>query len=80
MAEAFESDPQLALQVTAVLVVLVTVAAKFCVALVCRVIVLGDTVMETGGGFTVTLACADLVPSATLVAVTVQLVASPGAV
>lgn len=79
MAEVLESVPQLVLQLTAVLVVLVTVAVKECVPLAWRVIFFGSTETVTGA-VTVTVACADLVWSATLVAVTVQLFAAPGAV
>ena len=74
-----ESDPQLALQVTAVFVVFFTVAVKDCVALVSRLMLLGATEIVTGA-VTVTVACADLVWSATLVAVTVQVLAVPDAV
>ena len=74
-----DKDPQLALQLTAVFVVFFTVAVKECVALVSRLTLVGATVIDTGT-VTVTVACAHLVGSATLVALTRQLVAVPGAV
>ena len=74
-----ESEPQLALQVTAVFVVFFTVAVKECVALVSRLTLVGATVIDTGT-VTVTVACAHLVGSATLVALTMQVAAMPGAV
>ena len=76
-----DNVPQLALHVTAVFVALLTVAIKLCVPLGCKLTLGGATETETGAGaVTVTVACADLVPSAALVAVTVQLVAEDGAV
>ena len=61
------------------LVVFFTVAVKECVPLACSVMLFGAT--ETvSGAVTVTVACAHLVGSATLVALTRQLVAVPGAV
>lgn len=74
-----ESDPQLLLHVTAVLVVLPTVALKDCVPPVNRLTAGGATEIVTGA-VTVTVAWADLDPSAELVAVTVQVVGEPGAV
>jgi hypothetical protein len=64
--------PPVADQVTAVLLVPVTVAVNCCVALVFTVAVPGliDTA-TTGAAVTVTLAAADLVESAALVALTV---------
>jgi len=58
------------LQVTAVFVVFVTVAVNCCVAPVATEALVGLTLTATGG-MTVTDAEADLVGSATLVAVTV---------
>jgi hypothetical protein len=58
-----------------------TVAVNCCVASARMLMVLGDTEMEvTVGAFTVTAAEADLVLSATLVAMTVTLPAAAGAV
>ena len=60
-------------QVTAVFVVPVTVAVNCCIAAVCSDAVAGLMLTVTGGGgaATVTVAEADLVVSAALVAVTV---------
>ena len=73
------TDPQFACHETAVLLVLLTVAVKLCVPLVSRLTGFGATEMATGRT-TLTFAWADLVPSAALVAVTVQVVAPAGAV
>ena len=74
-----DSVPHVALQVTAVLVVLLTVAIKPCVPLVSTLAVAGATEIATGA-VTVTFAIAVLVVSALLVAVTVQLSLVDGAV
>jgi hypothetical protein len=65
-----------------VLLLPVTVAVNCCVALVCRLAEVGLIVTDTTGGtaVTVTVAEAFLVVSATLVAVTVNVPAEPGAV
>ena len=65
-------------QVTAVLLVPVTVAVNCCVPPVRRVVEVGLTLTETSD--TVTVEKADLLVSATLVAVTVKVPAVPGAV
>jgi hypothetical protein len=62
-------DPPLAVHVTAVWGVLLTVAVKSCVPAAPTVTVAGE--MEIATGFTVTVADAFLLGSATLVAVTV---------
>ena len=62
--------PPLAIQLTLVLVDPVTVAVNCCVAAVCNDADVGDTEI-TSGAETVTTAEADLVVSATLVAVIV---------
>jgi hypothetical protein len=68
-----DTVPPLADQVTAVLVAPVTVAVNCWVPPVCTDAEVGLTLTTTGGGgaVTVTLADADFVLSATLVAVTV---------
>jgi len=67
-----ETDPPVADQVTAVLVVPLTVAVNCCVPPVLIVALVGATLMPTmTGALTVTLALAFLVVSAALVAVTV---------
>lgn len=60
-------------QVTDVLVAFVTVAVNCCVAPICKEAVVGliETATAGGGVVTVTVADADLVESATLVAFTV---------
>ena len=74
-----DSAPQLLVQVTAVLVVLLTVAAKVCIPPANRFAVGGATWIATGGT-TVTVAWAVWAVFAVLVAVTVQVVAEAGAV
>ena len=66
-----DTVPPLADQVTAVLVVPVTVAVNCCVAPVCMDAEVGLMLTTTGGGgaVTVTVADADFVVSAALVAV-----------
>ena len=73
--------PPVADQVTAVLLVPVTVAANCCVPPVKSEAEVGVTLTETGGGaaLTVTVAAADFVGSATLVARTVNVPAVLGA-
>ena len=66
-----ETVPPVAVQVTAVFVVPVTVAANCCVADVCKDAEVGLTEMLTTGAVTVTVADAFLVVSAALVAVIV---------
>jgi hypothetical protein len=66
-----ETLPPVADQVTAVLLEPVTVAVNCCVALTRIEAVLGEIVTATTGTLTVTVAEADLVVSAWLVAVTV---------
>jgi hypothetical protein len=73
-----ETVPPVADQVTAVLLLPVTVAVNCCVAPVMSAAVVGA--METETTVTVTVAAADLVVSATLVAVTVKVPAVAGAV
>jgi len=73
-----ETVPPVADQVTAVLLLPVTVAVNCCVAPVISEAVVGEMATETA--VTVTVAEADLVVSATLVAVTVKVPAAPGAV
>jgi len=73
-----ETAPPVADQVTAVLLLPVTVAVNCCVAPVISEAVVGE--MVTATAVTVTVAEADLVVSATLVAVTVKVPAVPGAV
>lgn len=73
-----ETVPPVALQVTAVLVVPVTVALNCCVALVSSDADVGVIATETDE--TVTVAEADFVGSATLVAVTLYVPAVLGAV
>ena len=65
-----DTVPPLAVQVTAVLLLPVTVAVNCCVPPVCTEAEVGDTETATGAE-TVTLAEADFVVSATLVAFTV---------
>jgi hypothetical protein len=74
--------PPEALQVTAVLVVPVTLAVNCLVAPVCREADRGEIETTTGGGalVTVTVAESDFVESSTLVAVTVYVPAVAGAV
>jgi len=73
--------PPVADQVTAVLLLPVTVAVNCCVAPVISEAVVGEIETETTTGtVTVTVAAADLVGSATLVALTVKVPAVPGAV
>src|SRR6266850_2005879 len=76
--------PPLAVQVTAVLALPVTVAVNCLVAPVCRLTVPGVIVTEIreGGGSvdTVTVAKSDLEPSAWLVGVTMKVPAEPGVV
>lgn len=75
--------PPVAVHVTTVLVLPVTVAVNCCVALICRVAAVGLMVTATGGGeasVTVTVEDADFVVSATLVAVTVNVPAELPAV
>ena len=73
--------PALAVQVTAGLLLPVTVAVNCCVAPVISEAVAGAMETETTtGAVTVTVAAADLVGSATLVALTVKVPAVPGAV
>ena len=79
LAVALESVPQLAFQVTAVLLEFATVAVKVCLALANRLAVVGETETATGS-VTVTVALADFVLSALLLAVTEQLPAVAGAV
>ena len=78
-AVALEREPQVALQLTAVLAVLVTVAVKACVLLVTRLTLEGAIPIATGV-MAVMVALADLLLSALLVAITVQVVADAGAV
>ena len=67
-----EMVPPVALQVTAVFVVPLTVAVNCCIVPVCTEVELGLTATMTGAGaLTVTVAEADFVESAALVAVTV---------
>jgi hypothetical protein len=66
-----EMLPPVADQFTVVLLLPVTVLANCCVAPVERDAEPGEIVTETTGALTVTAADADLVESATLVAVTV---------
>jgi hypothetical protein len=73
------TDPQVALQVTAVLGVFPTEAVKTCWPLACRLTGVGDKEIVTGGATTVTITLADLVGSATLVAVTTHVPAATGA-
>ena len=75
------TDPPVTDQVTAVFVEPVTVAVNCCVALVCNEAEVGliETV-TTGAAVTVTVAEADFVLSATLVAFTVKEPADAGAV
>ena len=81
MAVAFDSVPQLAVHVTAVLAVLSTVAVKACTPPGTMPAVAGDTETETVcDAVTVTMALAVLVLSAWLAAVTVQLPAAVDAV
>jgi hypothetical protein len=76
-----ETVPPLADQLTAVLVLPVTVAVNCCEAPTCRETELGAIDTTTGAAeVTVTVATADLLLSATLVAVTVNVPAVPGAV
>jgi len=71
---AVETVPPVAVHVTAVLLLPVTVAVNCCVPPVSTVAVVGATVTETvGAAFTVTAAVADLVVSATEVAFTEKL-------
>ncbi len=74
--------PPVAVQVTAVFELPVTVAVNCCVPLVCRLAELGLIVIDTTGGVavTVTVAEAFFVVSAALVAVTVNVPAVAGAV
>ena len=74
--------PSVANQLTAVLVVPVTVAVNCCVRPVKSAAEVGLmlTAITGGGAVTVTVAVADLVVSATLVARTVKVPAEPGAV
>ena len=66
-----ETLPPVADQVTAVLLEPVTVAVNCCVPLVCSGAEVGEIVTDTtGAALTVTVAEADLVVSAALVAVT----------
>ena len=76
-----ESDPQEGvLQITAVLPVLPTVAVNTCWPPDRRLVAIGDTEIVTAGrAATVTTTLADLVGSATLVAVTVHVPAVEGA-
>ncbi len=76
---ALDTNPQLAVHVTAVFAVLVTVAAKACVPLVSKFAGAGVTAMATGA-FTVTVAWAVFVLSALLDAVTVHVPAVAGTV
>jgi hypothetical protein len=73
-----ETVPPVADQLTAVLLLPVTVAVNCCVAPVMSAAVVGE--MDTETAVTVTVAAADLVVSATLVALTVKVPAVPGAV
>jgi hypothetical protein len=67
-----ETLPPVEDQVTAVLLVPLTLALKSCCAPVCKLAEVGETLTETmTGAVTETVAEADLVESATLVAVTV---------
>jgi hypothetical protein len=71
---AVEIDPPVAVHVTAVLALPVTVAVNCCVCPTCSVALVGDIVTETTGvGLMVTLAEALFVESATDVAVTMKL-------
>jgi hypothetical protein len=74
--------PPVAVQVTAVFELPVTVAVNCCVLLVCRLAELGLIVIDTTGGVAVTVTAAEaaLVVSAALVAVTVNVPAVAGAV
>ena len=74
-----ETLPAVADQVTAVLLLPVTMAVNCCVPLVSSEVETGEIDTATGA-LTVTAAEADLVVSATLVAVTVYVPAVPGAV
>ena len=65
--------PPVALQVTTVLLLPVTLALNCCVAPVCRVAVVGEMLTVTTGACTVTVAVAFLVVSAAEAAVTVKL-------
>ena len=73
-----ETAPPVVDQVTAVLLLPVTVAVNCCVAPVCSEAEVG--LMLTDTAVTVTVAEADLLVSATLVAVTVNVPAIAGAV
>jgi len=75
-----EMLPPLADHVTDVLLLPVTLAVNCCVPLVSMEAETGEIVTPTTGALTVTVAEADLVVSATLVAVTVNVPALPGAV
>jgi len=67
-----DTVPPLAVHVTAVLELPVTVAVKLCVPPVVRLAVVGEMLRDTvAGAVTVIVALADLVVSATLVAVSV---------
>jgi hypothetical protein len=66
-----ETVPPVAVHVTAVFELPVTVAVNCCVADVCKDAVVGLIETLTAGAVTVTVALADLVVSATLVALTV---------
>jgi hypothetical protein len=74
-----DTDPPVALQVTAVFVVPVTVAANCCVPPVWMAAEVGETDTATGA-VTVIVAEADLVVSAALTAVTVYVPGVDGAV
>ena len=76
-----ETVPPVADQVTAVLLLPVTVAVNCWMAPVISEALVGEMETETTtGAVTVTVAAADLVGSATLVALTVKVPAVPGAV
>jgi len=75
-----ETLPPVADQVTAVLLEPVTLAVNCCAPLVCSEAEVGEMETATAGALTVTVAEADLVVSAALVAVTVYVPAVVGAV
>ena len=68
-----EMVPPVAVHVTAVLLLPVTVALNCCVAPVCSVAAVGEMLTEITGACTFTVALADFVVSAAEVAVTVKL-------
>ena len=68
---AVETVPAVAFQVTPVLLVPLTVAVNCCLPPVPTAAEVGEIVTDTTGALTFTVADADLVASATLVAVTV---------